>query len=604
MSSIPDKPDPKAAYPTQSSASMKRFASRSARDHLWSFLDLMDEKPGLKKGLIFGIPTLVLVLGLGFWGYHNWARSNAVRIARQWLEAGRLDRASVAIEDAIENEPDLPATWTLASDLAWRKGNKAATIDYARRAAIVSRYSAGDVVSWAEAAVLAGDDDRAREAMSYLDPASARQLPRALRVSGELARRGARYVEARDDFDAALQADVKAQSKSVAIDEVPLGISCLQTGSPGDRARGQGLLSKWAPDPLWGAEALRALLADAEAYKERENTALWAEGLLKHPRCTFGDIPVCMKALAGADPARYQVMLTPLEQTAHGVPTEAAQVLGWLTQIGQAKEAVRWGMTLEDTVSLKPPVAQGIAEALRTNSQWSELQAWVEKVQWGSDLEFLGWAYGMTAARHLGDNAKADSLWSSLEAEGGRSPAHALFMGDTLVAWGYLDNAAKLLWEAADRPDLSYIALGSLARLYQSERDAVGQYRAFSRLNSMRPQDRNIANNLAYFAALTDLGSLSHVETMAEGNFNAEPGNLTYRSTYAFVLVWANQGTKAMEVLGPVAHDWKNSRTVAFSYGAALASVGRKGEAREVFESIDRKGLSPREIEWVDNALR
>jgi tetratricopeptide (TPR) repeat protein len=210
----------------------------------------------------------------------------------------------------------------------------------------------------------------------------------------------------------------------------------------------------------------------------------------------------------------------------------------------------------------------------------------------------------MTAARHLGDNAKADSLWSSLEAEGGRSPAHALFMGDTLVAWGYRENAAKLLWEAADRPDLSYIALGSLARLYQSERDAVGQYRAFSRLNSMRPQDRDIANNLAYFAALTDLGSLSHIEKVAEGNFNAEPGNLTYRSTYAFVLVWANQGTKAMEVLEPVAHDWKKSRAVAFSYGAALASVGRKDEAREVFESIDRKGLSPREIEWVANALR
>jgi len=604
MSSNQDKPDPKADYPTESSASMKRFASRSARDHLWSFLDLMDAKPRLKKGIIFGIPAAVLVLGLAFWGYHHWARSNAVRIARQWLEAGRLDRASVAVEDAIDNEPDLPATWTLASDLAWRKGNKAATIDYAKRAAIVSRYNAEEVVSWAEAAVLAGDDDKAREAMSYLDPAAARQLPRARRVSGELARRAARYVEARDDFDAALMADVKAGSASVAIDEVPLGISCLQTGPAADRARGQSLLSKWAPDPVWGAEALRALLADAEIYHDRENTVLWAEGLRKHPRCTFGDIPVCMKALAGADPARYQEMLGPLEETARGVPTEAAQVLGWLTQIGQAPEAIRWGMTLEDTVSLKPPVAQGVAEALRATSHWDELQEWVDKVQWGSDLEFVGWAYGMTAARHLGDNAKADSLWSSLEAEGGRSPAHALFMGDTLVAWGYRDEAAKLLWEAADRPDLSYIALGSLARLYQSQRDAIGQYRAFSRLNSMRPQDRNIANNLAYFAALTDLGSLSHIETMAEANFNGEPGNLTYRSTYAFVLVWANQGAKAMEVLEPVAHDWKKSRAVAFSYGAALASIGRKGEAKEVFDSLDPRQLSPKEIEWIQRALR
>jgi predicted Zn-dependent protease len=120
----------------------------------------------------------------------------------------------------------------------------------------------------------------------------------------------------------------------------------------------------------------------------------------------------------------------------------------------------------------------------------------------------------------------------------------------------------------------------------------------------MQPTDRNIANNLAYFAALTDLGSLSHIEPMAEDNFNREPGSAVYRSTYAFVLVWANQGAKAMEVMAPIAQDWKKSAPVAFSYAAALASVGRKPEAREIFDSLDPRRLSPREKEWIAAALR
>jgi hypothetical protein len=119
-----------------------------------------------------------------------------------------------------------------------------------------------------------------------------------------------------------------------------------------------------------------------------------------------------------------------------------------------------------------------------------------------------------------GDGTKADSLWQNLRADGDRSAAHAMFAGDSLYAWGYPKEATALLWSAADRPDLAYQALGSLARLYQVQRDAVGEYRAFSRLNAMRPDDRNIANNFAYFASVTDLGSQTQVEPhRREDNF-------------------------------------------------------------------------------------
>jgi predicted Zn-dependent protease len=210
----------------------------------------------------------------------------------------------------------------------------------------------------------------------------------------------------------------------------------------------------------------------------------------------------------------------------------------------------------------------------------------------------------MSAARESGDGTKADSLWQSLYADGSSSPAHALFMGDSLYAWGYPTEAAALLWAAADRPDLAYQALGSLARLYQVQRDAKGQYRAFSRLNLMRPTDRKIANNFIYFATLTDSGSQTHNEHLAADNFTAEPGNVIYRSTYAFVLVRTGQASQAMTLMEPVSHDWKKSPAVAFAYGSALAGVGRKSEAKEVLDSLNPKDLDPQEADWIRAALR
>lgn len=598
-----ESPEPKPATPRKVARSLRRFLARDTRDHVWGVLDALDARPALKRSLYIGVPVFAVAAILGVLGYQRWARTNSIRIARQWLDAGRLDRAEIAVQDALAEEPEMPASWRLASELAWKKGSKAISVGYARKAAALGNDQADDVLAWAEAAILADDVDEAHAAMAHLDPA-ARTVPRALRVAGELERRGRRFSQARDDFERALQGDMAAGGSSLAVDEVPLGIVCLQTGSDVDRARGRQVLSQWKGDPQWGADALRALLGDAMAHREMKAAAEWAEELRANPRCTLGDVPVCLRALAESDPEKYQAMLAPMEEKSRTNPNSAAQLMGWLIEIGKAPEAVRWGETLDRAAAAKPPIAVDFAEALRATHQWASLQDWVRRADWGPELGFMGWAYGLAAARSLGDGSRADSLWHSLYADAQRSPAHALFAGDSLYSWGYPKEAAELLWAATDRPDLAYVALGSLARMYQVQHDAVGQYRAFSRLNEMRPTERNIANNLAYFAALTDQGSQTHIQHIAEDNYTREPSNVTYRATYAFVLDWVGQPSQAMTLLEPVARQWRSSRAVAFAYGATLAALGRKAEARQVFDTLDSGDFGPQERAWIQAALR
>ncbi len=578
--------------------------ARDSREHAWWILDFLEARPRLRRTLVIGLPLLVVALGLGFWGYRHWARTNAIRITRQWLDAGRLDQAGNALQEAIADEPDLPETWRLASELAWRKGNRKASVDFAKKAAEAGRYRADDVLAWAEASVLSDDTGQASKALSRLDAQTARGSARAQRVAGDIARRKGSFAEASRAFEAALEADRRSGARSLAQDEIPLGIVCLQTADASARARGRALLSAWAADDAWGVDALRALLADALARRDREASVRWAEALRHHPRWTLGDVPVCLQALAGADEARYHAMLTPLEDKGRSSPTEAAQLMGWLTQIGQAEEALRWGSSLDAAMAAKPPVAQGLAEARRATGRWADLQTQVEREDWGKDLGFIEWAYGMLAARHLGEDAKAETLWQALKGDASLNAAHAMFAGDSLYAWGRPKEAAELFWAAAERPDLAYLALGSLARLYQVQRDDEGQYRAFARLHEMRPSDRDLSNNYALFAALTDLGGQRRVEQLAEDTFNQEPGNVAYRCTYAFVLVWTGQASRALSLMEPVSQDWTRSRPVAFAYGAALAGVGRKDEARRVFETLDPRELEPKAVDWIRSALR
>jgi tetratricopeptide (TPR) repeat protein len=603
MASSNHDSDPPFPAPRKGKGALRRLMAGDSRDHLWAVLDLFDARPALKRTLFIGLPILLVLLGAGAWEYQHWSRANALIIARQWLSAGRLDRAAGAVQEALSADPGVPESWRLASEFAWRKGNRAASLEYAKKAAVVGRYQEDDVLAWAEAAILGDDPDQAQEALDFLDASVAHDAPRALRVSGEIARRAGQFALARNAFQAALRSDTDSGVENLANDEIPLGIVSLAIGSPSDRARGRSLLTKWADNPTWGAEALRNLIRDAMAHGDKKMAAQGAEALSVHPRCTLADIPLCLQALQASDAARYQTMLGVLETKSRSTPIQSAQLMGWLTQIGQGAEAIRWGNSLDPSAVRKPPIAPAMAEALHSMHHWQELRDAADG-DWGRDLNYLALAYGMAAAHELGDAAQADILWKSLRTDATLNPAHALFAGDLLIAWGYSDQATELLLIAADQQDLAYQALGTLARLYQVRRDSVGQYKVFSRLNEMRPSDRNIANNYAYYAALTDLGSETHVERIAADNVASDPSNIIYRSTDAFVLVWAGQASRAMEILQPAVREWKKSPAVAFAYGAALASLGRKDEARDVFNSLNPHELSPVEIDWIRTALR
>ena len=567
------------------------------RDQWWRLLDLFEARRGLRR-LVYGVLAVAIALtALRVWVYPWWTRRNALSIARQWIDAGRLDNAAQAVQDALTAAPGRPEPWRLAGELARLRGRKAEAMDDARQAATLGAGDPELVMEWAAAALLADQNEEAGRALAGLSPATSAESAYAQRLLGEVARRQGALTAAKNHFETALSLD-----GSQAIDEVPLGLILLNATDAARRQRGLDLLTKWTTDAEWGAEALRALLGDSINRDDRPGMLRWAPALRAHPRCTLGDIPNCLLALSRADERPFASAVAALEKDYAASPESAAQLVGWLNQIGHADEAVRWLTTLPLQGTPRPPLAVVGAEALRQTGSWRELREWTRQGDWG-DVEFLRWAYAMEAARAMGDHAQTDELWRTLRNHAATNNVHALFAGSTLFTWGRVEEAEALWWAAAEQTGPNAItALGTLARHYQVRRDAEGQYRAFRKLHYLHPQDADATNNFVFFAALTKNGG-SQVEQLARENLARNPQNRTYLATCAFVCSAQGRNDEALALLQPVVSETAQSPTLAFAYGLALAGTGKKAEARALLGKLDPATQTTREAELIKNAL-
>lgn len=575
------------------------FAAFDLRDRWWRLLDALEARRALRLWLVALLIFGVGVGALWYWGSPWWYKRTTLSVTRQWIDAGRLDNAAESLRRAVTLAPERPETWQLAAELARLRGRKAEAVEHAEHAAMLDAKNPDLTIAWAVEAMHADLPDAATTALKRLTPAQLAVSPHAQRILGELARRALRLTEAKNHFETALRLD-----GSVAIDEVPLGLILLNSTDKAERQRGIDYLTKWTGDREWGAVSLRTLLADAQSRADGAGKLKWASALLGHPSCTLADMPNCLLALSQTDEARFAETIVGLEKNHAVTPQAASQLIGWLNQIGRSAEAVRWLKTLPVTGLQTPPVAVVGAEALRSVADWPGLRDLVANKNWGAEVEFLRWMYAMEAARALGDDTTAKELWQTLYNDAQLNSVHALFAGSTLFSWGRTEQAEALWWRATEHEGPNAIeALGTLARHYQTRRDAEGQYRVFRRLHSLRPKDPAIANNFAFFAALT-----RHEERLAEKiareNLTQEPSNRIYLGTLAFVLVAQNRPEEALTLLKPAIAEKEKSPALAFAYGLALAGTGQKAEAKTLLATLADGDLTIRAEEMIKDAVR
>lgn len=554
-----------------------------------------------KKSLSFrqigfvALAALILAGAAVWYELPRWRERGSIQITRQWLAVGKLDRAGEAVQTMLARAPKRVEAWQLAAVYARAVGQKQKAAAYLRQAAALDPHAVELTLDWAAAAFVADRLDEAENALAQIPAAVRSGSAQAERLAGEIARARGNVGLARTYFESAVRLGVGA-----AENEIPLGIVLASASSPEERARGRALLQRWRRDQSWGLEALRALLADAVVREESAAMTELALELARHERAENADVLNALLALSKSNAAHFAETLDALEQRWSEDLPKIAELVGWLSGIGQGKEAVRWLGTLPRSATDKPPVIVAWADALRVVADWPALREISREGDW-AEVDFLRQAYLAMAEEGLGKSESAVLLWRGLRESARLNGGRALFLAGTVYAWGRQSEAVDLWWLASEQPGVAASALGALARHYQMQRDAEGLYRAFRQLYEIKSDDRRVANNYAYFAALTG-HNLPVAERIARDNRAKAPGEMNYVSTHAFVLFSDGRRDDAVALLPEFLPGAKNSPGLAFTGGILLASVGRATEARELLAKVDRRNLTLREAELLDAA--
>ncbi len=603
MSTQPSDDD-RSKYKNTGSSSVRRsglwgwLRAFELREQWWKLLDYLEARRSVRRLLYGGFALVLLVVVFFVWINPWWMRRNAVSMARQWIAAGKTNYAAEVVQKALEKDAQQPELWLVAAELARLNGPRILEIEYAHRAAQLQPENPKYALEWAGAALRADQRDVTIQALAGVSDAELARSSVAQRLLGEMKRRERNFDGAVVHFEAALRLDGPG-----AINEIPLGLCLLVARGAGERQRGHDLLVKWAADPTWGASSLRLLMADAEARGDLPAALKWALALGVHPDRAVSDTSNRLRVLAKGDRAKFAEELARLQKV-HRVSAEAsAQLVGWLNEIGESRVGLEWMQTFPEPEVQRPPLSLAKAEALRKMSDWAGLQALTAQDDWGANLDFLRWAYGLRAARALADEKQAENLWLTLVNHAQVNGQHALFGGSMLFSWGMVKEAEALWWRAAEQGEgVSYEALGALARFYQVRRDADGQHRVFKKLHAMRPTDDAITNNYVFFAVLTG-NRERESELLARDIMQRNTGNPTYLATYAYVLVARDRAAEALKLIAPAFAKDSTSSAIQFAYGLALAGTGEKEKAKPILNGLDPATLSTREVEIIAAAL-
>ena len=550
------------------------------------------------RRLIIAAPFVILAAPV-FYLYRHATRAANESVAWQWINAGRTDRARDYVQRAIVEHPAESSSWNLAAALAWKMNLFAISEDDAKRAAFLSHNKPERVLDWAVVAVQRDNLDEARAAIALLPEAFAEASARAQRTIGHLQAKSGHIDLAVQAFERALALDEREGKSDRTSDRYYLGYTLLQSSEPSKLERGRVVLRGLLSDKSYSLEAARSLVQDALAHQDGGALDTLLPGYEANPRFSQDDYLDFCRGMLMAHPGNFPLKVASLENAVGDSPEKIMTLMACLNQIGQAPETLSWKDRLPEKTVRRSPVSIGVAEAYRLCGLWDGLDHWVKVCSWEADFKFLPVVYTVLEARAQGHPLPADQLLEVTGPQLLQNEATFPLATSCLDAWGATDEAIALLEKASQKRSVAYDCLLHLSEIYHRTRNAQCEYSVAERLLAISPSNRDFANDYAYFAAVMGDASSKRVQEVALDNLSAQPDNIYYRATCAFVLAASGKPAEAMRVITPIAKDWSKSRAIAWGYAAALALSGNKERSRMVASTLDRTVLSDPELQWV-----
>ena len=511
------------------------------------------------------------------------------------VDRGDFKRAGLAARRILQIDSERPEGMRILARIAERFGSRTA-IELRQRVVSLGKPSTDDCYALARTAITFGDLKIAQGALEKI-PAGAKKTAEYHAQVADLALARRDGVGVERELSEAVRLDPTNKEFSFRLTLLRFGASDTAVR---DKARED--LKALQSDKNFRREATRQLVREALQQKDFPNALALARQLNGFPEKDFSDRLALLTVFHEAQDSAFQNSLAEVESTAASNPQNMAALMIWLNTHAMSEEAVTWSKKLPAESLGQHPVPVALADAYISTRDWSNLERLTRNSSWG-EMDFLRMALRARAFREMGDMAKFTAEWNEAVKKVTPNGEKVEKLWKTADKWGWRGEAIALLWLGAKDSTRGEAALRTLYDYFVQSGDTQNLYRVLLHLQEMRPNDRDILNNVAQVSLLLGLNT-ERGHTIARDIYEKEPKNPTYVSTYAFALYLRDEAPKALKLFAALSAAQLREPTIALYYGIILAATGDGDRAAEFLDLGQKARLLPEEKALLEKARR
>jgi predicted Zn-dependent protease len=546
--------------------------------------------------LIFVLAMTVVAAG-GWFGRKAYKRSverRLLREAAQSLEKKDWHTAALCLRRVLQINPLSVPCSKLMGDMLEGGGSPMA-VTWRMRSAQLQPKESGPRLEWAQTALKFQEYSSAQDALKGMDEKSSHTAAYH-KLAGALAWALGQPANAEKEYEAALS--LEPGNETIILNLATIGLASTNQAQA-DQARVS--LERMTTSATLRLTALHHLAADAASRKVWPKALEYLGQVVQTPSASIGDRLDYLALLRQSGNADYTTYRHKLEEQSTNSPAQAFALGRWMAMAEGSTNALRWLLSLPNTIQTNQPVPLIITDCQISSKQWTTLRTFVSTADWG-ESEYYRFAVESYADRSLGEDRSAANAWRKAVRLSTHRLDHLTTLARVTAGWGWADEQVDLLRQiTTEFPKEKWATESLVAHLY-SQGNTRGLQELLTKLNTADPSDARIKNNLAnvYLLRNTDLARAHRLAKEAYEKASDDP---FFASTYAYSLLLQDRLQDATNVIEKVKPEFLRVPSIAAYYGIIEARTAHKQAAKASLERATSAPLLPEEKDLVTTAL-
>ena len=399
--------------------------------------------------------TILLACAVTFFGwskirsrYEQWNAVGNVRRAGESLAQGNLARAVLDAKLALDVNPMDPQATLIMARVLESAGSPALAAQWRSRLDTLTPGDPENIVAWASDAMKGGDPAAAERILAMLKPEPS--------DNATYHATAAAVAAGKKDNASAERHWTEALRIAPHEDDYRLKLALVRLASKTADGRADALkmLRELIPSPTAGADALRALLADATDNADFARASEYSDALTAHAGSTFSDKLTRLGLLRQMKSRAATGYLMDLQNAALRNPADLYLLFMWMNQHGLTLMVLEWSRTLPPDALADPSVCVAVADACVRNSDWKRLQEYVSGRAW-PDLDFMRRGFLAYALERRGETQRAEQEWRDGVSDArsrGDINLRLEKMVRLAIGWGWEQRAQEVMWSMVGSP--------------------------------------------------------------------------------------------------------------------------------------------------------